>query len=173
MIKKLNIRLVAADRWQSIKLLSDIDNDRSLKCKTFTHSLKYKGFMDYKDSLMAKLIRFPHPEIKWEQIELAGNDSYPYGFEGKPISHFIFQNLTVEDKMGKTVAKGEGTTDDIFRAAVLAHHCLTQEPDFKHLFKGFLLVLLVEEGQLLQFQIREEIIMGVEVLVYVLYQQVG
>lgn len=61
--------------------------------------------MDYKDSLMAKLIRFPHPEIKWEQIELAGNDSYPYGFEGKPISHFIFQNLTVEDKMGKTVAK--------------------------------------------------------------------
>lgn len=137
MIKKLNIRLVAADRWQSIKLLSDIDNDKSLKCRTFTHSLKYKGFMDYKDSLMAKLIRFPHPEIKWEQIELAGNDSYPYGFEGKPISHFIFQNLTVEDKMGKTVAKGEGTTDDIFRAAVLAHHCLTQEPDFKHLFKGF------------------------------------
>lgn len=136
MIKKLNIRLIAADRWQSIKLLSDVSNDKSLKCKTFTHSLKYQGFMNYKDAIISEAIRFPKPELNWNEIELAGNDSYPYGFEGKPISHFIFQNISVEDKMGKTVAKGEGTTDDIFRAAVLAHHCLTQEEQFKNLFKG-------------------------------------
>ena len=136
MIKKLNIRLIAADRWQSIKLLSDVSNDKSLKCKTFTHSLKYQGFIDYKDALISKKIKFPKPEMKWNEIELAGNDSYPYGFEGKPVSHFLFQNVTVEDKMGKTVTKGEGVTDDIFRAAVLAHHCLTQEEQFKGLFKS-------------------------------------
>lgn len=136
MIKRLNIRMVVTDRWQNIKILSDIENDKSLRCKTKTYSVKYGDFLVYKEDLLKANLRFPKCEIPWKDIELAGNDSYPYGFEGNPVAHFLFQNLAVVDMMGKTVTKGEGTTDDIFRAAVLAHRIL-QEQDLQVLFKGF------------------------------------
>lgn len=136
MIEQLNIKLVCTDRWQNLKILSDIENDRSLKCRTKQYSVKYSDFLDFRQAVYDRNIIFPKPEIlNSEDIERAGNDSYPYGFEGKPISHFIFQAITVVDLMGKTVAKGEGLTDDLFRAGVLGY-TLIMKDEYAKLFKG-------------------------------------
>ena len=45
------------------------------------------------------------------------------------------QCLTVEDIPGKSVQKGEVTTDDLFRAAVL-NHALITDPDYCYRFSG-------------------------------------
>ena len=44
--------------------------------------------------------------------------------------------MTVVDRMGKTVEKGEGCTDDIFRSTVLAYAILI-DPNYSKLFGGF------------------------------------
>lgn len=137
MIEQLNIKMVCTDRWQNIKILSDIDNDKKLKCQTKQYSVKYGDFLAFRQAVYDKQIRFPVPELNGNDIELAGNDSYPYGFENKPISHFIFQALTVVDLMGKSVGKGENTTDDIFRSAVLAYSIIMRD-EYRKLFKGFI-----------------------------------
>lgn len=135
MIEKLNIKLVCTDRWQNLKILSDIENDKKLKCQTKQYSVKYSDFLDFRQAVYDGLIRFPKPELSGEDIERAGNDSYPYGFEDKPVSHFIFQALTVVDMQGKTVTKGENVTDDIFRAAVLGYSIILRD-EYKKIFKG-------------------------------------
>lgn len=135
MIEQLNIKMVCTDRWQNLKILSDIENDKKLKCQTKQYSVRYGDFLAFRQDVYDNHIKFPKPELKGEDIERAGNDSYPYGFEDKPVSHFIFQALTVVDMMGKTVGKGEGLTDDLFRAAVLAHSIIIRD-EYKNLFKG-------------------------------------
>lgn len=137
MIEQLNIKLVCTDRWQNLKILSDIENDKKLKCQTKQYSVKYSDFLDFRQAVYDNHVKFPKPELKGDDIERAGNDSYPYGFEDKPVSHFIFQALTVVDMMGKTVAKGEGLTDDLFRAAVLGYSIILRD-EYKNLFKGSL-----------------------------------
>ena len=58
----------------------------------------------------------PKLEIPMDQIKTI--TKYPDYFEDRPAAHFMFQLMTVRDK-GKTVLKGPGYTDDIFRALVL------------------------------------------------------
>ena len=136
-IKNLNVKLVCTDRWQNLKILSDIQNDKALNnCLTAQYSVKYSDFIEYKQAFLDNAVRIPKPELKWDEIELHGGDNYPYCFENMPISHYIFQCLTVEDKMGKTVEKGEGCTDDIFRASVLAYTKLL-DPNYSRIFSGF------------------------------------
>ena len=137
LIKKMNVKLVCTDRWQNLKILSDIQNDKTLNnCLTAQYSVKYSDFIEYKQAFLDNAVRIPKPELKWDEIELHGGDNYPYCFENMPISHYIFQCLTVEDKMGKTVEKGEGCTDDIFRASVLAYTKLL-DPNYSRIFSGF------------------------------------
>lgn len=136
LIKNMNIKMVCTDRWQNLKILSDIANNKALHCKTMQYSVRYGNFVDFRQAFMDQSISIPKAEIKGDDIERAGNDSYPRGFEGKPISHFIFQAITVVDMAGKSVTKGENVTDDIFRSAVLAYSIIVRE-DMKSLFKGF------------------------------------
>lgn len=136
LIKNMNIKMVCTDRWQNLKILSDIANNKALHCKTMQYSVRYGNFVDFRQAFMDQSIAIPKAEIKGDDIERAGNDSYPRGFEGKPVSHFIFQAITVVDMAGKSVTKGENVTDDIFRSAVLAYSIIVRE-DMKSLFKGF------------------------------------
>lgn len=136
-IKKMNVKLVCTDRWQNLKILSDIQNNKEIKfCKTCQYSVKYPDFIEYKQAFLDGNVKIPKPELKWDEIELHGGDNYPYCFENNPISHYIFQCLTVVDRMGKTVEKGEGCTDDIFRSTVLAYAKL-MDPEYSKLFGGF------------------------------------
>lgn len=137
LIKKMNVKLVCTDRWQNLKILSDIQNNKEIKfCKTCQYSVKYPDFIEYKQAFLDGNVKIPKPELKWDEIELHGGDNYPYCFENNPISHYIFQCLTVVDRMGKTVEKGEGCTDDIFRSTVLAYAKLI-DPNYSKLFGGF------------------------------------
>jgi uncharacterized membrane protein YgcG len=44
--------------------------------------------------------------------------NYPNCFDFKPVDHMFLQILTVKDA-GRTITKGTGLTDDLFRALVL------------------------------------------------------
>ena len=127
LIKKYNVKMVCTDRWQNIKLLSDIDNDASLFCTTKTYSVKYDDFLFYKTCIMDKNIVIPNPEVDLNMIYDLASADYPHSFMDKPISHYYLQAITVSDNMGKSVTKGDGLTDDIFRASVLAHAIITND----------------------------------------------
>lgn len=135
MIKNLNIKLVCTDQWQNLKILSDISNNKLLKCKTKQYSVKYSDFVTFRQEVLDKNIEIPKPELRSNEIESHADDDYPVCFKDLPVSHFLFQSITVVDLMGKTVAKGEKLTDDIFRATVLAHSLILKD-DYKSLFKG-------------------------------------
>lgn len=121
LIEALNVKIVAADRWQSINMLQELE--QKYKLKSITYSLKYSDFQFYKQALMNNRIQFPEPEDAKLLISCP-SEEYPAAYHNKPVSHFFFQCLTVVDEKEKTVRKGDKTTDDLFRANVLLHYIL-------------------------------------------------
>jgi hypothetical protein len=128
-----NVVHVISDRWQSIKLLQDMERD--LKVGYTMYSLRYADFDSFRQDTYDKKWRCPKPEMKVEAVLAAGDESYPAGFADKPLAHFVFQCITVVDHPGKSVEKGEKTTDDLFRTAVLQHYFLTS-PEHVDKFLG-------------------------------------
>lgn len=131
--RELNVQMVVADRWQSLKLLSDIEEELEIETEQF--SVKYDDFVGFKNGINEGFVLFPRPKQRISKFKDFNLDSYPDCFVGKPIDHFIMQCLSVEDIPGKTVEKGDGMTDDIFRAAVL-NHCVITQPDLYYQFSG-------------------------------------
>jgi len=121
--EKLNVKLLVSDRWQNIKLLHDAEAE--LGVETEQYSVKYADFEALRQDVYENLITIPKPEMKKSLIEKAGETDYPYSFARTPIAHLIFQALTVRDLQGKSVEKGDGTTDDILRALVLCYSFVT------------------------------------------------
>lgn len=119
LIEQCNVGLVACDRWQSIKILQDIEDQfgiytvqRTLKVDDFDLVLDY--FLDED-----QLIDLPKPEIGIKQIEQLDIDDYPRCFKYIPSAHLYWQFLTViVDKRG-CPNKGVGYTDDILRSLCL------------------------------------------------------
>ena len=131
--EELGVAMVVADRWQSLKILTDLEEQLGLVSDQY--SVSYDDFIGFKNNLNEGKIRFPRPSIKIKNIPKISLDNYPECFLGKPVEHFVMQCLTVEDIPGRTVQKGEVTTDDIFRAAVLNYAVVT-DPDLLHQFTG-------------------------------------
>lgn len=121
LIEMLNIKIVGADRWQSISMLQELEI--KYKIKAVTYSLKYSDFQFYKQGLMNLKIDFPATEDT-NLLLSCPPEEYPSAYYKKPVSHFFFQCLTVVDEKEKTVRKGDKTTDDLFRANVLLHYIL-------------------------------------------------
>ncbi len=122
LIEGLNVGIVVADRWNSLKLLHDVEDNFGIL--GLQYSMKYPDFLYVKDHLedLHPNIVLPRPEMSQKEILTIDQNNYPKCFRYLPISHFYFQCLTVNDT-GKTVIKGLNLTDDLFRAATL---CLTQ-----------------------------------------------
>src|SRR6266481_4803130 len=133
LIKKFNVKFCVCDRWNSIKLLSDLAQDCDID--TEVYSVKYRDFVSFREGIYNGKLELPRPELKPKKILTSGDEGYPYGFKQYPISHFIFQCLTVQDQAGKAVTKGKNVTDDLFRAAVLAHSFLV-DVEYQELFEG-------------------------------------
>ena len=132
--EELNVQMVVADRWNSLKLLSDLEEEVGANIEQY--SVKYDDFVGVKNGIMEGKIQFPRPtKVKARNIPKINLDKYPDSFVGMPVEHFLLQCLTVEDVVGKTVQKGEVTTDDIFRAMVLNHSMIT-DPDLYYQFSG-------------------------------------
>ncbi len=115
LIRDLNIQVVLADRWNSLKVLHDIENE--FRIPALQYSLKYQDFQVVKSYIQSGSVRVPKRETEGDVFILAGD--YPNCFEGRPVDHFLLQAATVIDT-GKTVSKGEKRTDDIWRALALA-----------------------------------------------------
>lgn len=123
-IEEFDIKFITADRWNSLKLLQDIEDEFEIPYSIY--SLTYDDFVNFRNDIYAGGIVFPAPEMKVsEAFNLVNNTKdYPLCFLGKPVSHFMFEALTVQDIMGKKVEKADKRTDDLWRAVALGHSML-------------------------------------------------
>lgn len=123
-----NVRILLADRWNSIKLLQDAKLDREELEVAEQYSLKYRDIYNIKTMIQQGSLILPLAERDTfkECIEF-DDEHYPHCFDGQPASHLLMQMATVKDT-SKTVDKADGYTDDVFRAtSLLTWACLQEE----------------------------------------------
>lgn len=125
LIEKFNVRLFVTDRWQNLKIMSDIEQKYRIPAMQYT--MRYDDFNNLREAIYVSRLVTPMPEVRAANLLEFGSNEYPFCFENKPIAHFMYQCLKVEDHKGKEVSKGERTTDDIFRAVSLLHRFLNQD----------------------------------------------
>ncbi len=132
--KNRNIKVFLADRWNSLKILSDAESEFGILTKQY--SLKYKDLWLPKtmvEQLTLRLPRFVDKNNTIEKIVGFETEAYPSCFQGKEVEHLVVQMLTVQDT-GTKVIKGDGLTDDLWRALTIALWGLYNE-DFQELLQ--------------------------------------
>jgi hypothetical protein len=142
MCEELNVQYAFADHWESARVFTDLDEH--LGVQGMQYRCKYQDFLNVRTAIDDRLIVLPKCEVTPENdpvknlnaIFTMSETGYPLCFEGKPVAHLLYQLLTVEDVMGKTVEKGENSTDDIFRALVLAHKFCHEDPEVRDAVSG-------------------------------------
>jgi len=121
--KAMSVTHLFVDRWQSIKIVQDMERQTGLRGREvegLTYSLK-RGDFDYVlDCMTDDRISpvFPKLECPWPECMTKDVEDYPQGFKYQPLAHLVFQMATVRD-VGRTIDKGAGYTDDLFRAVML------------------------------------------------------
>jgi hypothetical protein len=118
-----NVVLVAADRWNSIKILQDAENQ--FKCKFQQYSLAYADCDLYRRMVLEGRVVYPKTEQPIDTLFNATKD-YKDIVLHKPVLHSALQLFTVKES-GRRVEKGDGLTDDIFRAATLASYFIFEK----------------------------------------------
>lgn len=131
-IKARNVVLLAADRWNSAKVLSDAEEDFEETLNTRVYSVKYSDMQVFKSHFMDNQIMFPEATMPIDEILKYNQHEYPQCFSGRPVDHFVLQMLTVQDT-GSQVIKGDQLTDDLARASMLATTMLLHE-DYQELW---------------------------------------
>ncbi|AGS81993.1 terminase large subunit [Pseudomonas phage PaBG] len=122
-----NVRILLADRWNSVKLLQDAKILREELEIAEQYSLKYKDMFAVKTLLQQGELVLPVAERQTfrECIEF-DDEHYPLCFDGQPVSHLLMQMATVKDTT-RMVDKADGYTDDTYRAMSLAVRGLQEE----------------------------------------------
>lgn len=131
LIRERNVKMLISDRWQNIKLLQDAELEFE-DLNTISYSLKYPDFWNIKQTMFDAEVVFPKLPRKIEDILKFDQYSYPHCFNHSPMEHLAVQFMTVRD-MGNSVDKGDGLTDDLFRASCLAIYALNN-PEYYDLF---------------------------------------
>tara|TARA_B100000700_G_scaffold101966_1_gene114963 strand:+ start:14471 stop:16681 length:2211 start_codon:yes stop_codon:yes gene_type:complete len=122
-----NTQVVLADRWNSVKILQDIEQGLDIVAEQY--SLKYKDIGLTRSFLEAGSLKLPRMSKETKSVDDAMHfdaDVYPHCYKGYPMEHFVLQALTVQDT-GTQVNKGDGLTDDLWRALCLLVWGLTNE----------------------------------------------
>ena len=126
-LKDLNAVLLLADQWQSLDILSRAREDMGMlpggknkyRCVTKQYSPRRKDF----DSLVSMMENggYEFPFLSQADYDEVINTYIDYTtLKDQAMKHLLLQMLTVKDiGEGKAPTKGEGFTDDIFRALVL------------------------------------------------------
>lgn len=117
----INIVKAVADRWNSLKVLADMEVDHAAERQIY--SLTYSDLQMFKSCAEDQEITLPVCTTPIEEIIKYDQSNYPQCFIGKPMEHLILQLLTVQDT-GSAVIKGDQLTDDIARAVMLLHQQL-------------------------------------------------
>jgi hypothetical protein len=116
-IQDFNVRFMFSDRWNSITTLDTAAEEfEHIGLIAKQYSVKYNDFVTARSYLEEGKMLLPKLEMPADEIRRVSD--YKTHFLGKPAAHLLFQMITVRDR-GKTVIKGEGFTDDLFRALVL------------------------------------------------------
>lgn len=118
-VKSRNVKVFLADRWNSLKILSDAEEE--LGIYTQQYSLKYKDLWLPKTLLEQQSVSFPRLSRKGMSVRDVidfEEKAYPTCFQDKEMDHLVVQLLTVQDT-GTKVLKAEGLTDDTWRAFAL------------------------------------------------------
>jgi hypothetical protein len=133
LIDSCNVHYVVADRWNSVLLLQRIAEKYAGKVLAAQYTLKPKDFKTFdSDFVHTGNLVLPKLELPTEQIETV-ND-YRKEMNGYPASHLYLQFLTVREMQG-SIMKGDGYTDDIYRALVLAAARIRDPKVLEHLKK--------------------------------------
>lgn len=131
LIQDLNIKVLAADRWNSISILQQAKDDfPDLRCLQI--SLNAKDFSAFMSAIENTELEFPALEKTIAEIKEINN--YRKEMLGTPIAHLFLQCMTVKLVKGALV-KGDGFTDDIFRASAVAHAAAFDKKSIEHLSK--------------------------------------
>lgn len=118
LIKAFNVKALVSDRWQSLKIHTDVTEEFK-KIHTLHYQVSKNDFMVFKSAAESHQISLPETEVKFADCLTYETNAYPGVFRYKPLSHLYLQCLTVNE-LPKTVTKGDGNlTDDLFRALVL------------------------------------------------------
>lgn len=123
-----NIVLVAADRWNSLKVLADMEQE--FGCEKRQYSLKYADIQLFKSYIEDKQVQIPLPSQPIEEVLKYDQSAYPACFKHLPADHLALQLLTVQDT-GNAVLKGDQLTDDIARAAFLCFRMLIDDDNLE------------------------------------------
>ncbi|AFH14719.1 terminase large subunit [Pseudomonas phage Lu11] len=129
-----NVKVLLADRWNSLSLLSDAqidmgDPDADDGMPTFIakqHSLKYTEMVGVRTRIEQGQVIVPKSEIKVSTLMDALDSNYREFYVGSPIAHLFKQMFTIKD-LEKGVGKGDGYTDDNWRAMALLLWGLQEE----------------------------------------------
>jgi hypothetical protein len=119
-----NIVKVVADRWNSLKILADMEVDHD--CERQVYSLKYTDMQLFKSYIEDTQVTLPLCTTPMDEVLKYDHSEYPGCFKNKPVEHFMLQLLTVQDT-GAGVIKGDQLTDDIARAVFLLFQQLVHE----------------------------------------------
>lgn len=126
-----NIVKVVADRWNSLKVLADMEVQFGAERQIY--SLKYADMQMFKSYLDDGEVTLPQCLTPIEDILKYDHSEYPACFKNKPVEHMVLQMLTVQDS-GNGVLKGDGLTDDILRSVFLLFQQLI-DPNNEELLK--------------------------------------
>jgi hypothetical protein len=117
LITEFNVKVIISDRWNSIKILQDLEAEHGVEIIHYT--LKFADFVNAKSYLLNDTPAVMFPKLDMEKADIRSHtENYPHVFALRPVSHLYFQFLTVK-QMGKVVEKGDGLTDDLFRTIIL------------------------------------------------------
>ena len=134
-MKRRNVKILLADRWNSVKLLQDAMMDMSEdpsadpEINGFIakqYSLKYLDMVGVKTRIEQGFVKLPKSEKKVKSLIEAQDADYREFYKGAPVAHLYKQMFTIRD-LEKGVGKGDGYTDDNWRAMALCCWGLQEE----------------------------------------------
>jgi hypothetical protein len=128
LVERRNIKLVCADRWNSLKVLADMEQEFDIAKRQY--SLKYADMQLFKSYIDDHQLLLPLPTKPIDEILRYDHSKYPECFKHLPADHLALQALTVQDT-GSAVLKGDGLTDDILRASMLCFRMLVDEENLE------------------------------------------
>lgn len=130
LIKTCNVVAVGADHWNSVQILQLIDEDTDGDTIAMQFSTQQKHLRMLQEAIESVLFDLPALEQTPEFIQSVRN--YRKDLNGLPMSHLFLQLLTVRE-VGGSFEKGEGFTDDTFRALAVLHRMSYDPRVKKHL----------------------------------------
>lgn len=133
LIDTFNVQAVVADRWNSKMLLDSVTEDKGIFAANY--SVKMVDFEAAKSYLEGGKVKFPKLVTEAAKIVDIDTESYPQSFNYMPADHLYLQLHTVVNVI-RTVEKGPGLTDDVFRAWILAQRFLLDEEWVKENLKN-------------------------------------